>query len=174
MKQWFAVWELRIMPIPVFIILIACMLFFFVPVARKFIITNYSTNHLLYLSNVNIGDRFSIIYTHSVNKSPVEDQFIIDDEYNIMLSKSIFKSFGAGIPSTSDSGMKFEFFKDRIEVSYNNRKIDKLILSIGTIADHRFIMNGKDIRLSELSDPQSSVYFSIDKITLFQLLLARK
>jgi len=76
----------------VFICIIACTLFFFVPFARKFIILDYNTNQILYLSNVNRGDRFSIIYTHSVNKSPVEDQFIIDSEYNIMLYKSIFKS----------------------------------------------------------------------------------
>jgi len=153
----------------VFIIVIVFALFFFVPFARKFIILNYNTNQILYLSSVKPGDRFSIIYTHSVNKSPVEDQFIIDDEYKIMLFKSIFKSFGAGIPATSDNGIRFEFFKDRIEVLYN-RRIDKFLLSIGTIADHRFVMDGKNIRLSELSDPQSSVYFTTDKITLFQLL----
>jgi len=159
---------LRATPLRVSIILIACALFFFIPFIRKFIILNYSTNQILYLSKIKPGDRFSILYTHSVNKSPIEDQFIIDSEYNIMLYKSIFKSFGAGVPSTSDNEMKFEFFKDRIEVVYNNRKIDKLILSTGTIADHRFIIHGKDIRLNELCDPQSSIYFSIDRITLFQ------
>ena len=154
----------------VFFILITCMLFLFVPFARRFIILNYNTNQILYLSNVKPGDRFSIIYTHSVNKSPIEDQFIVDNEYNIMLLKSIFKSFGAGIQSSSADDVKFEFFEDRIEVSYNNRRIDKLILSIGTIADHRFMMDGKDIKLNELSAPQSSICFSTDKITLFWLL----
>ena len=154
----------------VFIVLIACMLFFFAPFARKFIILNYNTNKILYLSNVNSGDRFNIAYTHSVNKSPVEDQFIIDNEYNIVLSKSIFKSFGAGILSTFNGSERFEFFEDRIEVSYNNRKIDKLILSVGTIAGHRFMMNGKSIRLNELADPHTSVYFLADRVTLFQLL----
>jgi hypothetical protein len=92
-----------------------------------------------------------------------------------MLSKSIFKSFGAGVQSTFTGEERFEFFKDRIEVLYKNRRIDKFILSIGTIADHRFIMDGKDIRLNELSDPQSSIYFSADRRSLFQLLFfARK
>ena len=146
------------------------MLFFFVPLARKFIILDYNTNQILYLSDVNSGDRFSIAYTHSVNKSPVEDQFIIDNEYNIMLFKSISKSFGAGIPSTFANDEKVEFFEDRIEVSFNNRMIDKLIVNIGTISDHRFMMNGKSIRLNELSNPKANLYFSAGRVTLFQLL----
>ena len=153
-----------------FLIIIACVLFFFVPFARKFIILNYNTNQILYLSDVKSGDRFSIIYIHSVNKSPIEEQFIIDDEYNIVLSKSIFKSFGAGVQSTFNAGERFEFYEDRMEILYDNRVIDKLILSIGTIADHRFMMDGKDIRLNELSDPQSSVCFLAKRITLFRLL----
>jgi len=171
MKRGLLVETQCIAPLQTFIIFIitACMLFFFLPLARKFIILNYNTKQILYLSNVKPGDTFSIIYTHSVNRSPIEDQFVVDSEYNIVLLKSIFKSFGAGVPSTSDNEMKFEFFEDRIEASYTNRKIEKLILSIGTIADHRFIMNEKNIRLSELSEPQSSIYFSIDRITLFQL-----
>ena len=152
------------------LVLIACTLFFFAPLAREFIILNYNTNKILYLSDVKSGDRFSITYIHSVNKSPIEDLFIIDDEYNIVLSKSIFKSFGAGVPSTFDDAGRFEFFDDRIEVSYNNRVIGKLILRIGTIADHRFMMGGKNIKLNELSEPQSSVCFLADRITLFQWL----
>jgi hypothetical protein len=124
----------------------------------------------LFLSDVKSGDRFSITYIHSVNKSPIEDQFIIDDEYNIALSKSIFKSFGAGVPSTFDDCGRFEFFDDRIEVSYDNRVIGKLALRIGTIADHRFMMCGKNIKLNEISEPQSCVCFLTDRITLFQWL----
>ena len=157
----------------VFIILIACALFFFVPFARKFVILNYNTNQILYLADVKSGDRFSIVYIHSVNKSPIEEVFIIDDEYNIALSKAVFKSFGAGIPSNFDDGGRFEFFEDRIEVLYYSRKIDKLILRIGTIADHRFMMDGKNIRLNELSDPQSSIRFLADRVTSYQLLMYR-
>ena len=131
-------------------------------------ILNYNTNQILYLSDVKYGDRFSIIYVHSVNKSPIEDQFIIDDEYNIVLSKSIFKSFGAGVPSSFGDGGRFEFFDDTIVVSYDNRVIGKLVLSIGTIADHRFMKDGKNIRLNELSAPQSGICFLADRITLFQ------
>ena len=76
-------------------------------------IINYKTGDVLYSSDVKIGDIFSITYIHSVNKSPVEDRFSLDGGYNIMLRRSIFRSFGAGVPSNLSDGDKFEYFKDR-------------------------------------------------------------
>jgi hypothetical protein len=145
-----------------------CLLFFLLPAVRQFLIIDYKTDKILYASGVKPGDKFSITYIHSVNKSPIEDQFIIEDDFSIMLQKTIFRSFGAGVPSTPDDGSRYVFFKDRIEVPDINRKIDNLLLFVGIIADHHFLMNGKDLKLNELSPPQRSVHFLIKKITVHQ------
>jgi hypothetical protein len=141
-----------------------------VPLVRQFLIIDYKSGEVLYSSDVVPGDKFSITYIHSVNKSPVEDQFDLDNNYRIMLKKSIFKSFGAGVPSNLGDGDKFEYFKDRIEVSYFNSRIEKFILFVGVIADHHFVMNGKNFKLSRLSSPQRSVQFLVKKITVCQYL----
>ncbi len=149
---------------------IFCLLFFLLPAVRQFVITDYKTDTVIYSSDAGPGDKFSITYIHSVNKSPVEDQFCIDNDYSILLQKSIFKSFGAGVPSNLTDGDKFEYYKDRIEVSFINRKIDNLLMFVGVIAEHHFLMNGKDLKLNELISPQRSVHFSIKKITVYQYL----
>ncbi len=152
------------------ILVFFCILFFLLPLVRQFVIIDYKSGEVLYSSDVVPGDKFSITYIHSVNKSPVEDQFDLDSNYRIMLRKSIFKSFGAGVPSTSVDGDKFEYFKDRIEVSYSNSSIENFILFVGVIADHHFLMNGHDFQLSRLSSPQRSVQFTVTKITVYQYL----
>jgi len=150
------------------IFIITCFFVFAVPVVRQFLIVDYKTDKILYSSSVKPGDKFSITYIHSVNKSPVEDQFELAEDFTILLRKSIFKSFGAGVPSNLNDGDKFEYFDDRIEVSYNSSRINKFILFVGVIADHHFLMNGRDIKLNELSPPQRSVHFTVKKITVFQ------
>lgn len=152
------------------VFIIICFFIFTVPVVRQFLIIDYKTDEILYSTSVKPGDRFSITYIHSVNKSPVEDQFELADDFKLFLRKSIFKSFGAGVPSNLNDGDKFEYFDDRIEVSYNNSRINKFILFVGVVADHHFLMNGKDIKLNELSPPQRSVHFTVKKITVYQYL----
>jgi len=147
-----------------------CILFFFMPAVRQFLLIDYKTDEVLYLTNVNPGDKFSITYVHSVNRSPIEDRYYINENYDILIYKTIFKSFGAGVPSNSDDGGKFEYFNNRIEVTDINRKIDKLLMFVGVIADHHFLINGKDIKLNELTSPQKSIHFAIKKITVYQYL----
>ncbi len=149
---------------------IVCIFLFLLPLIRQFVIIDYKSGEVLYSSDVMPGDKFSVTYIHSVNKSPVEDQFNLDDNYRIMLKKSIFKSFGAGVPSNLSDGDEFSYFKDRIEVSYSNSRIEKFILFVGVIADHHFLMNGKEYKLSRLSSPQRSVQFLVKKITVYQYL----
>jgi hypothetical protein len=149
---------------------LVCILLFFLPFIRQFVIIDYKTSKVLYSSDVMPGDKFSVTYIHSVNKSPVEDQFSVESDYGIMLQKTVFKSFGAGIPSNSGDGGEFTFYNDRIEVEYTGRKIEKLLMFVGVIADHHFLMNGRDIRLNELSLPQRSVQFLVKKITVYRYL----
>lgn len=151
-------------------LIVLCLLLFAIPAVREFLIIDYKTGEILFCSKVKPGDNFSITYIHSVNKSPVEDQFYINNSYTILIQKSIFKSFGAGVPSNPDEGGKFVFYNDRIEVVDISRKIEKMILFVGVIADHHFLMNGKDIKLNELSSPQRSVQFLVKKITVYQYL----
>ncbi len=152
------------------IALTACLIFFLLPAVRQFLIVDFKTDKLLYAAEVKIGDKFSIVYFHSVNKSPIEDQFCITGDYSILLQKSVFKSFGAGVPSNKTEGGRFEFYKDRIEVADINRKICNFLLSVGVTANHHFMMNGQDVKLDQLSSPQSSLHFVVEKITVYQYL----
>jgi hypothetical protein len=54
---------------------------------------------LLFMERIRAGNVFSLTYLHSVEKSDVEEWFVIDSEYRIVLRETRFQGQGAGLPS---------------------------------------------------------------------------
>lgn len=144
---------------------------FFTPVFEALTVTDAVENELLLCKRVKEGDLFSIRYIHSVNKSPVEDFFLIGNNHGIVLDKSVFYSFGAGVPSAPEDGGSFQVYKDRIEVTGINGRIDDFLMFVGVTAEHRFRIKGEDILLRSIIPPQRNIRFAVEKISLFRILL---
>lgn len=51
---------------------------------------------------VEAGDSFSIVFIHSVHRTPVTDYFYIDGEGTIILYKTTFDTYGVGMPYETD------------------------------------------------------------------------
>lgn len=109
---------------------------------------------------------FVISYTHSVNKGLVRDYYIIRDK-NIILSKTRFVSYGAGIPEP-EKRQKFIETEDYIEISDINRKIDNLYLFVGTIANHKIEIDEKKIELKEIFKPQENIKIEYKILSIFE------
>lgn len=109
---------------------------------------------------------FVISYTHSVNKGLVRDYYIIRDK-NIILSKTRFVSYGAGIPEPEEA-QKITITDDYIEINDINKKIDNLYLFVGTIANHRIEIDGEEIELKKIFKPQSSLKIEYKILSLFE------
>ena len=45
---------------------------------------------------------FIISYTHSVNKGRVKDYYTVNKDFSLLCDKSVFVSYGAGIPEPQD------------------------------------------------------------------------
>ena len=71
------------------IVLLALIIILFIPIFPKLLINNK-------IFNIEKKE-FIISYTHSVNRGRVRDYYIIKNKY-IILSKTRFMSYGAGIP----------------------------------------------------------------------------
>jgi hypothetical protein len=136
----------------------------FIPVSRQFVITDEQTGKILYNTAVEPGDTFGMKYVHSVNKSPVEDVFEILDDNSIMLKKTIFRSFGAGVPTGLEDGQVMEVGDDRIVIDNIDRKIDSYLLRIGTVAEHTLCINGLEIRMDSLAMPKRSVSLEVRSV----------
>jgi hypothetical protein len=109
-------------------------------------------SRLLYAGPINPGESFEITFTHSLNLSPITD--VIEwtgDE--LIVRKSIFKTFGAGVPVPSD-GIGKELVR-RTDGSYELTGIDKPMESIAiltsSIPNHRIKFKGCEIFLLDLA-----------------------
>ena len=49
-------------------------------------------------------DRFSLGYIHSVMKTPAEEFFYINNKNEIVLEKTIYESYGVGLPFLPEEG----------------------------------------------------------------------
>ncbi|HPF04595.1 MAG TPA: DUF1850 domain-containing protein [Spirochaetota bacterium] len=157
----------KILAVSVF--LFALLLF---PVFKGITITDYKTGKLLYFNSADTGDRFSVRYIHSVNKSPVEDFFRIDDD-TIIIERSVFTAFGAGVPASPDDGGILNVYNDRIEVTEINRRIDDFLLFIGVTAEHRFKIDQDEFLLRDISSVQRSLRIVVKRISLLDIIKLR-
>lgn len=143
----------------------------FMPSQRKFVIIEKKTGKILYYTDVKPGNTFTVSYTHSVNKSPVDEVFEIEKDYSILLKKTVFHAFGVGMPAVKgseiDEGQEIRVFDDRVEIDNINRPVEQCIYFVGLIANHKFIMNDREIPLKKLTEPQNAVQFEVRRIPLY-------
>ena len=140
------------------IVLLALIIILFIPIFPKLLINNK-------IFNIEKKE-FIISYTHSVNRGRVRDYYIIKSKY-IILSKTRFISYGAGIPEP-EKRQKFRETEDYIEISDINRKIDNLYLFVGTIANHKIEIDEKKIELKEIFKPQENIKIEYKILSLFE------
>ena len=114
-------------------------------------------------------EEFTITFIHSVNRRPVIDYYRIEGS-EMVVFKSRYDSFGAGMPEASIDGMELKSeVNGMLELSNINRRLDKVIVFVGTIAQHSLQIKQDDIPLSNLAPPGQPLEFKIAQISYLQL-----
>ena len=117
----------------------------------------------------NKGDEFVIRFTHSWNKTPVDEVFRIGDS-GLELQETLFEDFGAGIQSYEEPGQKMELVGDKIRLSGIKRPVPNLIYRVGqVIANHSLIINEKETPLSVFVKPGEPVQFKLKNVHRWRL-----
>ena len=123
------------------------------------------------LSRAALGG-FVISYTHSVNKGRVHD-FYGTNGGMLVLEKTAFVSYGAGIPEASETdGARFAVTDDGYVITNLNRRLERLVMAVGVIAEHTMTVGGKEVLLRTLFAPQTSLSIEVKKVPLSAYLLA--
>ena len=107
------------------------------------------------------GDMFEVTYTHSLNRSPVTDVIEWTGE-ELSVVKSIFKTFGAGIPLPEDvGGAELLFAGDHYELVGMDRRMRGFHMLVQEAPDQRVAYDGHEARLLELAGSGASVYITV-------------
>ena len=176
----------KILFISIFILIFGA--FFLVPVIPVLSITNRKAPNQKVYSIGGFKNGFIISYTHSVNKGRVKDYYTIKSDYTLLCDKSVFLSYGAGIPEPQDfPDAVFSVTSEGYTITNINRNLKKLTMAVGIIANHSItILNSnvvnsqtefsdsKEFFLTDFFEPQTSINLQIKRVSLIKYLTSEK
>lgn len=146
----------------------------FVPTIRVLSLTNRKDSNECVLFRGAIP-HFQIGYTHSVNKGRVKDFYLCKDDNTLQVYKTLFVSYGAGIPEAEETdGAYFVQTEQGYEIQNLNRNVEKLVMAVGVIANHSIIIDEKEYFLTEYFAPKTSLSIEIKNVPLLKYINHKK
>lgn len=133
-------------------------------------ITNMYEDDIYVVRSFSENDTFIMKWIHSVELEPWEEWFTIKDK-NIILIKTRFKAFGAGVPSSSGEQTYIE--DDYVVFDKINTTIPNLTYGISPIAKHEIVIKNETISLYEIIPSNTGVSIDYKKMILIKYLILR-
>ena len=130
------------------IVIIIIIVLFIIPL-YSLELRSFSDGEIIFKQKVQLGDKFTLKYTHSVALTPVWEIFIINKDYKIILIETDFLDHGAGLPYAPFDEEIFieEDGKFKIKNMYRIIYIP-FYYRIGSITENIFYFKDKEIDLS--------------------------
>lgn len=110
------------------------------------------------------GSLFSLSFIHSVNKSQVKDELLVEEGI-LHAYKTIYSGLGAGVQTELNEGETLTYDEDhQMVISNMTTTYDGLNLIVGTVSDHILEIHGREISLRELCGKNAPVTFLVDQV----------
>lgn len=142
--------------------LILSLFFIEIPVL---VLENIITKEIIFVSRIFPQDEFSIEWMHSVELQPWEEIYKVDKEYHIILDRTKFRSFGAGVPD--DIGTHMELKDGYITFFGINRKIGVPSYRISSFAKHVFCFKNAELFLYDMVEDGDIINIYVCNKNLF-------
>lgn len=110
----------------------------------------------VFCRRVQPGEEVVIAYVHSVNRRPVYDTLRIE-EGGLVIVKSRFDAFGAGMPDGSTDEGTLEVLAGGMLEWRLDRPVGEVTLRVGRLADHRLLFREEAVPLDRLAPPGSAL-----------------
>ena len=151
--------------------LVVCAALLFLPALRCVSISNRKNPMERFLSRSALSG-FCISYTHSVNKGRIRDVYECDGD-EIVLQETHFVSYGAGISEADETqGAFFEVEDDSYAIRNLDRRLKKMVMAVGVIAEHSISIGNREVFLKSLFKEQTSLVFEIKRVSLIRYIFS--
>lgn len=160
----------------VVLLLLAADSFFLLPAVRVLSVSGRKNPELVFYSAAACKEGFIISYTHSVNKGRVHDYYKALPDKELELYQTQFVSYGAGIPEPEETpGAVFTVTDDGYFITNLSRKVPRLTMAVGIIANHTFATGSefrgqKEYPLTDFFPPQTGIILEIKRVSIFSYL----
>lgn len=114
------------------------------PGERVLVVEDDDTGERLLTTPVDDGETVTLAYTHSVEKSPVREEYTVRDG-TLVMTKAEFHSYGWGFPAGANVTNRNGTF-----VYDPPGRYETVTVVPGTIADHRLVVGGDPGRTYDL------------------------
>lgn len=141
----------------------------FIPVLE---IVDGRVGRVAFCARVKTGDEFVVSFIHSVNRRPVYETLRVEADHLVVV-KSRFDAFGAGMPESSTSEGTLAVAPDGWLEWTVNRPVPDVTIRVGRVADHTLHFKDREIRLSDLSEAGSALTFRVRKARWLDLMKGR-
>jgi hypothetical protein len=114
-------------------------------------LVNGNTGRTVLCADVADGEEFVLSFIHSVNKRPVYDT-LRAARGHIVIVKSRFDAFGAGMPEASTNEGTLRVAEDGWLEWTTNRAVPEVVVRVGRVAEHTLHLKGRAIPLKDLAE----------------------
>lgn len=104
------------------------------------------------LGTIWVPDGFRIRFIHSINLSPVDEEFRIAPGGAIILKRMMYDQFSTGMPSGDDEGFVIE--EGRF-ATYPDRSMREIALRVSPLKGHTITYRGKTVALTRWAETGS-------------------
>jgi len=111
---------------------------------------------------IHVGDEWYYIYIHSVQRTPCEEYFTIKGVDDMVMTHTIYQSYGVGLPCYPDDG-KFTLTKDGHFILEMNRPFKNVVLRTHEIPQQRLVINGQDLPIYKIYPSGTLVTVTVKK-----------
>jgi hypothetical protein len=129
-------------------------------------IANDNTGERVLCAEMVDGEDFVLAFVHSVNKRPVFDTLRVARDH-LVIVKSRFDAFGAGMPETSTEQGTFRVAEDGWLEWTINRPLPEVIVRVGRVANHTLRLKGREIRLADLAEPGTPLAMRVQNRSIY-------
>lgn len=142
--------------------LIFCLKSFLLP-APQLLMVDTESGEVYFKTPLDNELNFSVSYTHSVNKSDVEEYYRWDDDH-WSLYKTRYMGFGAGVATELRKGETLRYDEDGYMIIENmNVPVETLSYRVGIFSDQILHIKEQQWYLKDLAPPFGSVVFRLER-----------
>jgi hypothetical protein len=102
------------------------------------------------------GDEVVLSFVHSVNRRPIYDTIRVAPDHLVVV-RSRFDAFGAGMPDHSTAEGTFRVAEDGWVEWTINRPMDEVVVRVGRVANHTLRLKDREVALATLATPGTAV-----------------